>query len=94
MKKMKTKAELKSVGDFFKIGAAPSGGQNLSMLPLPLTCGLCYKVKIIRTFLTVLTKFIFRISILNPRLRTTKKTIHQLKEYPGFRSLREALKKT
>ena len=45
MKKIKTKAELKSVGDFLKTAAAPSGGgQDLNMLPLPLTCGLCYKV--------------------------------------------------
>ena len=44
MKKMKTKAELKSVVDFLKIGATPTGGQNMDMLPLPLTCGLCYKV--------------------------------------------------
>ena len=42
MKKIKTKAELKSLGDFLKIGAAPPGGQDLAMLPL--TCGLCYKV--------------------------------------------------
>ena len=44
MKKIKTKAELKSVGDFLKIGATPIGGPDLTMLPLPLTCGLCYKV--------------------------------------------------
>ena len=47
MKKMKTKAELKSVGDFLKTGATATGGgggQDLNMLPLPLTCGLCYKV--------------------------------------------------
>ena len=46
MKKIKTKAELKSVGDFLKIGAAPTGGHDLDMLPLPLTCGLCYKVSL------------------------------------------------
>ena len=49
MKKMKTKAELKSVGDFLKTGGPATGGgggggQDLKMLPLPLTCGLCYKV--------------------------------------------------
>ena len=61
MKKMKTKAELKSVGDFLKTGAPATGGggggQDLNMLPLPLTCGLCYKVTgdIPQTFITVLT---------------------------------------
>ena len=61
MRKMKTKAELKSVGDYFKIGALPSlpsGGRDLTMLPLPLTCGLCYKVNQ-RTPRQFLESFIF-----------------------------------
>ena len=103
MKKMKTKAELKSVGDFLKTGGPATGGgggggQDLKMLPLPLTCGLCYKVGLRRppdiSYSPNTIYLMFRISFLSPRLKIMKKTIPPLKEYPGFKSLLQALKKT
>ena len=78
MRKIKTKAELKSVSDFLK-----TEEEHAKMLPL--TCGLCDKVKETNRRV-ILTNQSFRISTPNPISRIMRKTIPQSRESRGSRS--------